>query len=177
MHAPDPRYPVGPFESVGRGLTVEERDRFIGTIEAHPANMRAAVAGLTDVQLDTPYREGGWTVRQVVHHAADSHVNAYVRFKLAVTAEGATVGTYEQTAWAELPDAKEAPVEGSLTILDGLHARWVGFLRSLSPEQFGRSIHHPEVGDITVDVLLEIYGWHCPHHEGHVTALRERMGW
>jgi hypothetical protein len=107
----------------------------------------------------------------------DSHVNAYVRFKLAVTADGATVGTYEQTAWAELPDAKEAPVEGSLTILDGLHARWVGFLQNLSPEQFGRSIHHPEVGDIRVDVLLEIYGWHCPHHEGHVTALRERMGW
>jgi hypothetical protein len=158
-------------------LTAEERDGFIRAIEAHPVKMRAAVSGLTDAQLDTPYREGGWTVRQVVHHVVDSHVNSYVRFKLAVTEEQGAVGTYDQAAWAELPDAKDAPVEGSLTILDALHARWGRFLRDLSPDQFLRSIHHPEFGDITVDVLLEIYGWHCPHHESHVTGLRERMGW
>jgi uncharacterized damage-inducible protein DinB len=139
--------------------------------------MRAAVDGLSDEQLDTPYREGGWTVRQVVHHVADSHINSYVRFKLAVTEDDATVGTYEQARWAELADAKHAAVEGSLAILDALHARWVSFLEALSADDFRRVIHHPEVGDITVDVLLEIYGWHCPHHEGHVTGLRERRGW
>jgi len=177
MTANDPRYPVGPFESVARPLTEEERGDLIDAIEAHPANMRASVAHLTESQLDTPYRDGGWTVRQVVHHVVDSHVNSYVRFKLAVAEEHATVGTYDQSAWAELADAKEAPVETSLAILDALHARWVTFLRALSAEQCRRQIHHPEWGDITVDVLLEIYGWHCPHHEGHVTALRNRMGW
>ena len=173
----DPRYPVGPFESVGRALTGAERSAFIDAIEAHPAGMRAAVEGLSDVQLDTPYREGGWTVRQVVHHVVDSHVNSYVRFKMAVTELKATIVTYDQATWAELPDAKLAPVDGCLAILDALHIRWVAFLRALSPEDCLSQIRHPEWGDITVDVLLEIYGWHCPHHEGHITRLRERMGW
>lgn len=173
----DPRYPLGPFESVGRPLTDEERTRHIDVIEAHPERMRAAVEGLTDEQLDTPYREGGWTVRQVVHHVVDSHVNAYVRFKLAVTEDAPTIGTYEEKEWAELPDAKEAPVEGSLRILEALHRRWVSFLRALDPADFRRSVRHPEVGEITVDVLLEIYGWHGPHHEAHVTTLRVREGW
>ena len=173
----DPRYPVGPFESVGRTLTGAERTALIDAIEAHPASMRTAVKGLSDEQLDTPYREGGWTVRQVVHHVVDSHVNSYVRFKLSVTETRPTIMTYEQTTWAELPDAKLAPVEGSLAILDALHVRWVAFLRALSPADCLRSIYHPESGVITVDVLLEIYGWHCPHHEGHITRLRERMGW
>jgi hypothetical protein len=139
--------------------------------------MRAAVDGLTDQQLDTPYRDGGWTVRQVVHHVVDSHLNSYVRFKLAVTEDTPAIITYDQAAWAELPDAKNAPVEGSLALLESLHSRWVSFLRGLSSEDCGRKIRHPEWGEITVDLLLEIYGWHSLHHEAHVTGLRERMGW
>jgi hypothetical protein len=173
----DPRYPIGPFASVRRPLTDEERAERIAAIEAHPANMRAATDGLTEEQLDTPYRDGGWTVRQVVHHVVDSHVNSYVRFKLAVTEDHPTIVTYEQTVWAEFPDAKSAPIEGSLAMLEALHPRWVSFLRALTPEQFQRTARHPEVGDITVDNLLEIYGWHCPHHEAHITRLRERKGW
>ena len=177
MIEPDPRYPIGPFQSVGRVLTDEERTAHIDSIEAHPQRMRVAVDGLDDSQLDTRYRDGGWTVRQVVHHVVDSHMNSYVRFKLAITQDKPTIATYEESIWAELPDAKYAPIEGSLIMLESLHARWVSFLRALTPEQCRRSVVHPEIGDITVDVLLEIYGWHCPHHEGHITALRDRMGW
>jgi len=177
MTTMDPRYPIGPFTSVSRPLTAEERGGFIDAIAAHPSNLRSAVAGLTDAQLDMPYRDEGWTVRQVVHHMVDSHVNSYVRFKLAVTEDAATIGTYDEAAWAELADARDAPVEGSLAILDAIHGRWVAFLRALTSDQFRREVRHPEIGGITVDVLLEIYGWHCPHHEGHVTALRTRMDW
>jgi uncharacterized damage-inducible protein DinB len=177
MTARDLRYPVGPFASVGRALTPQERAAHIDAIDAHPARMRAAVSGLADEQLDTPYREDGWTVRQVVHHVVDSHLNSYVRFKLAVTEDHPTICTYEQTAWAELPDARNAPVEGSLRLLESLHARWVSFLRSLAPDDFRRTLQHPEIGEMTVDVLLELYGWHCAHHEGHVTGLRQRKGW
>ena len=173
----DVRYPIGPLAFRRRPLTAEERSQLIDAVEAHPARMRAAVAGLTDDRLDTPYREGGWTPRQVVHHVVDSHVNAYVRFKLAVTEDNPTVRTYEEHIWAELPDAKSAPVESSLAILDALHARWVSFLRNLTPDDFGRPLHYPGIGDATVDLLLEIYGWHAPHHEAHVTRLRERKGW
>ncbi len=177
MSAADPRYPIGPFESLGRPLTPEERAERIATIEEHPARMRAAVADLSDEQLDTPYREGGWTVRQVVHHVVDSHVNAYVRFKLAVTEDGPTIRTYDEKAWAELPDASEAPVEGSLRILETLHDRWVAFLKDLEPDDFRRALRHPESGELAVDTLLELYAWHGPHHEAHVTELRERRGW
>jgi hypothetical protein len=173
----DVRYPIGPFSSVGRTLTQEERAQLIHAIEGHPARMRAAVGGLDDAQLDTPYREGGWTSRQVVHHVVDSHVNAYVRFKLAVTEDHPTIRPYEEHVWAELPDGKSAPVDGSLAILDALHARWVSFLRGLSAEDFTRTLHYPDMGDVTVDFLLEMYGWHGPHHEAHVTSLRQRRGW
>lgn len=173
----DPSFPIGRFESLGRPLTAQERAARIAAIEAHPANMRAAVAGLDDAQLDTPYRDGGWTVRQVVHHVVDSHVNSYIRFKLAVTEDAPAVVTYEQSAWAELPDAKSAPVETSLAILDALHPRWVSFLRACGPEDFARTVRHPELGTVSVDFLLEMYGWHCPHHEAHITRLRDRMGW
>jgi hypothetical protein len=173
----DPRYPIGPFRSVGRVLEPDERSRLIDAIAAHPANMRAAVSGLDGAQLDTPYREGGWTVRQVVHHVVDSHLNSYIRFKLAVTEDHPRITTYEQEAWANLPDGKTAPVEGSLAILDAFHPRWVSFLRALPEHAFSRTVDHPELGSITVDTLLEVYGWHCPHHEAHVTGLRERMGW
>ena len=174
---PDPRYPVGPFKSIGRPLDEDERARLIDTIAAHPAKMRSAVDGLDHAQLDTPYRDGGWTVRQVVHHVVDSHLNSYVRFKLAVTEDHPRICTYDQDSWAELPDASRDPIDSSLEILDGLHTRWVSFLRALPPEAFARLVDHPEIGDISVDELLEIYGWHCPHHEGHITALREREGW
>ena len=173
----DPRYPIGPLESAGRELSASERGALIDAIEAHPANMRAAVAGLDDAQLDTPYRDDGWTVRQVVHHVVDSHVNSYIRFKLAVSEDHPRITTYMQDAWANMPDGRDAPVEGSLAILDALHPRWVSFLRALPPEAFSRTVDHPELGDATVDQLLEVYGWHCPHHEGHVTGLRARMGW
>lgn len=173
----DLRYPIGRFESQQRALTPEERTQLIDAIEAHPVNMRAAVAGLSDGQLATSYREGGWTVRQVVHHVVDSHINAYVRFKLAVTEDEPTIGTYQEAEWAELPEARSAPVEMSLAILDALHPRWVAVLRAFDDEHFTRMLHYPGVGEISVDVLLEIYGWHCPHHEAHVTRLRDRMGW
>jgi uncharacterized damage-inducible protein DinB len=173
----DLRYPIGPFSSVQRTLSEDERSRLIDAIEAHPARMRLAVEGLDDAQLDTPYREGGWTVRQVVHHVVDSHVNSYVRFRLGVTEPNAVVGTYQEAAWAELPDARTAPVEVSLVFLEALHRRWVMFLRALTPEDFARTMRHPEVGEITLDVLLEVYGWHCPHHEAHVLHLRNRNAW
>ena len=173
----DLRYPNGSFESRQRPLTIEERTQMIDAIQAHPVNMRAAVAGLSDAQVATPYREGGWTVRQVVHHVVDSHINAYVRFKLAVTEDRPTIGTYEEAKWAELPEAMSAPAEMSLAILDALHPRWVATLRAFDAEMFARMLHYPGLGEISVDVLLEIYGWHCPHHEAHVTSLRDRMGW
>jgi uncharacterized damage-inducible protein DinB len=173
----DVRYPIGRPSSAGRTLSDDERTNLIAAIEGHPARMRAAVAGLTDEQLDTPYRDGGWTVRQVVHHVVDSHVNAYVRFKLALTEDNPTIRTYEEQLWAELPDGKTAPVDGSLSMLDALHARWVACLRGMAPEDFERPLHYPGMGDVQVDRLLEIYGWHGPHHEAHVTALRGRMGW
>ena len=173
----DLRYPIGRLAPVGRPLTPQERVVLVDAVAAHPARMRAAVAGLTDEQLDTRYREGGWTLRQVVHHVVDSHVNAYVRFKLALTEDNPTIPTYEEQLWAELPDGKSAPVEGSLAILEALHARWVSCLRNMAPEDFERPLHYPGMGDVKVDLLLEIYGWHCPHHEAHITSTRERHGW
>ena len=139
--------------------------------------MRAAVHGLNDEQLDTPYRDDGWTVRQVVHHVVDSHVNAYVRFKLTGSEEHPTIRTYEEKDWAELGEAKSAPVELSLTLLDALHARWVAYLECLEPADFERTLHYPDIGDITADVLLELYAWHGRHHVAHVTSLREREEW
>jgi uncharacterized damage-inducible protein DinB len=173
----DPRFPTGRFASVKRPLTPAERAAKIDTIRTTPSRMRAAVAGLSDAQLDTPYREGGWSVRQVVHHVVDSHLNAYVRFKLALTEENPTVRPYDEKLWAELPDARTLPVEASLAMLDGLHARWVALLDVLEPAQFQRPLHHPEAGRMTVDGLLELYAWHGPHHEGHIMGLRARKGW
>ena len=173
----DPRYPTGLFRSVGRALTDTERAQLIDAIALHPDNMRAAVAGLDDGQLDTPYRDGGWTVRQVVHHVVDSHLNSYTRFKRALTEDTPTLVAYDEKSWAEFPDAKSAPVTGSLDLLEALHARWVAFLRARTADDWRRAARHPEWGEITMDILLEVYGWHCPHHEGHIVALRERSGW
>lgn len=172
----DPRYPVGKFER--RDLLMpEERREQIDAIAATPARMRAAVAGLSDAQLDMPYRDGGWSVRQVVHHVPDSHINSYCRFKFALTEENPTIKAYDEATWATLSDYKETPVETSLTLLESLHDRWVRLLRSMTDADFRRTLNHPEHGTLTLDAMLGLYGWHGRHHVGHITALRRQKGW
>ncbi len=172
----DQRYPVGKFQWE-ENLTDERRAELIGQIEEAPAKLRAAVAGLTGGQLDTPYRAGGWTVRQVVHHLPDSHMNAYVRFKLALTEEEPAIKPYDQERWAELVDGKTAPVESSLGLLESLHKRWVIVLRAMGRGHFARKLRHPELGEVTLEKYLGLYAWHGRHHVAHITSLRERMGW
>ncbi len=173
----DLRFPIGKFERRDT-LDPDERRALIDAIAAAPARMREAVAGLSETQLDTPYRDGGWSVRQVVHHVPDSHLNAYTRFKLALTEDDPIIRPYDEASWAELADARQTPVEVSLTLLESLHARWVVLLRSLQPDDFRRTLRHPDHnGILTVDWLLAMYGWHSRHHVAHVTSLRERMGW
>jgi quercetin dioxygenase-like cupin family protein len=172
----DLRYPIGKFQWED-DLSEARRGELIDQIAEAPARVRAAVAGFTEQQYDTPYREGGWTVRQVVHHLADSHMNAYVRFKLAMTEEEPTIKTYEQQLWAETPDAKTAPAEFSLTLLGSLHQRWSVLLRSMSGADFNRKFTHPEHGKITLERLLGLYAWHGRHHTAHITSLCERMNW
>jgi DinB superfamily len=175
MHATDLRYPIGEF-TMPAAVTPALRAEAITAIAELPARMRDAVRGLSDAQLDTPYRPGGWTVRQVVHHVPDSHMNAFVRLKLALTEDNPTVKPYDEKKFAELPDQR-LPIEPSLSLLDGLHARWVTVLRALAAPHFGRPLYHPEIGAITVDYLVQTYGWHSRHHVAHITRLREREGW
>jgi hypothetical protein len=151
--------------------------QWITEIAEAPAKMRAAVAGLTPQQLDTPYRPGGWTVRTVIHHVPDSHMNAYIRFKLALTEDQPTIKPYDEKAWAGLADYSSTPIEASLALLEGLHERWVQLLRSLSEADYMRQFHHPELGVVRLDGTLAAYSWHSRHHVAHITALRERMGW
>ncbi len=172
----DPRYPIGPFEP-RQQLTAEERRVMIEQIAATPARMRAAIAGLDGAQLDTPYRDGGWTVRQVIHHVPDSHMNAFIRLKLALTEEQPTIKPYDEAAWAKLPDATETPIEVSMTILESVHARWTGLMRAMAEEDFRRTLVHPDHGVMTVDWLVSMYAWHGRHHVGHITSLRERLRW
>ena len=172
----DLRYPVGKFHYEGE-MTEETRRRAIADIAETPARLRAAVKGLTPPQLDTPYRPEGWTVRQVVHHLPDSHMNAYIRFKLALTEDEPTIKPYEQERWAKLEDTPKTPVEVSLALLDTLHERWVVLLRSLGPAEFARTFRHPEQGIFTLDKQLALYAWHGRHHVAHVAALRERISW
>ena len=173
----DLRYPIGKF-SFPEQVTDAQCRQWIDEIAAAPAALRAAVAGLSPEQLDTPYRPGGWTVRQLVHHVPDSHMNAYVRFKLALTEDEPTIKPYEEARWAELPDVKTVPVSVSLTLLDMLHERWLGVLRTLSPADRRRGFRHPEHGRVlTLEQALALYAWHGRHHAAHVTALRERSGW
>lgn len=141
-----------------------------------PANLRAALAGLSDDQLNTRYREGGWTLRQVVHHLADAHVNGFVRFKLALTEGNPPIKTYEETLWAETRDGREAPVELSLKLLEVLHERWMILLDSIQESDFTRSFSHPERGLMTIDKAIQLYSWHGIHHTAHITGLRERQG-
>ena len=174
----DLRYPIGPFKDHAKDHSpAEEKAALMDEIEAAPTKLRAAVAGLDDAQLDTPYREGGWTVRQVVHHVVDSHVNAYVRFRWSLTEDAPMIKPYEEKEWARLPDAIGAPVEVSLNLLDALHTRWLILLGALSPEDFERRWNSPDRGELSVDVLLQLYAWHGKHHVAHITALREREGW
>jgi DinB family protein len=172
----DLAYPIGPCE-YPEVVSPELRQRHIDEIAAAPARFRDAVRGLNDSQLDTPYRAGGWTVRQVVHHFADSHMNAYVRFRLALTEDEPTIKPYDQTKWAELKDATSEPVEVSLQLIDALHRRWVVLLNSLSDADFARRLRHPELGIVRLDTYLASYGWHCRHHAAHIHNLRQRMGW
>jgi DinB superfamily len=175
MTTTDLRYPIGEF-AMPASVTPAMRSDAIAAIADLPACMRAAVRGLSDAQLDTPYRPGGWTVRQVVHHVPDSHMNAFVRLKLALTEDNPTVKPYDEKAFAALADTR-LPVHASHFLLEGLHERWVAVLNALTPEQFARPLHHPEIGAITVDYLVQTYAWHSRHHVAHITRLREREGW
>ena len=149
----------------------------ISEIERAPAALRAAVAGLSDAQLDTPYRDGGWTVRQVTHHVPDSHMNAYMRWKLALTEDEPTIKPYAEDRWAQLADTQSTPIEVSLVMLESLHDRWVRLLRSLGPSDWKRQFRHPEMGVVSLEKNLAMYAWHSKHHVAHVTELRKRMGW
>ncbi len=171
----DLRYPIGRFTRPA-AVTDASRATAIATIAATPANLRAATRGLTEAQLDTPYRPEGWTVRQLVHHVADSHMNAYCRTRLALTEENPTIKPYDETKWAELSDAKSAPVETSLSLIDGIHSRWVALLGTLAPADFSRTLMHPDNGPMTLDMLLALYSWHGAHHTAHVTGLRASNG-
>ena len=171
----DLRYPIGKFQRV-ENATESQRRASIAAIAEAPARLRHAVAGLNEQQLDTPYRPGGWTVRQVVHHLPDSHMNAYVRFKLALTEDEPTIKTYEEARWAELADTKAA-IEPSLLLLDNLHQRWIVLLNSVAPSDWQRKLRHPELGLLALDSMLQLYSWHGRHHVAHITSLRERNGW
>lgn len=173
----DLRYPIGRFTYTG-SLTEDDREACIERIAAAPSRLRLAVKGLTDRQLDTAYRPGGWTVRQVAHHVPDSHLNAYVRFRLALTEPNPTVRPYDEAQWAELPDARSAPIEISLTLLDALHVRWTLLLRQLGTNDWARTYFHPEQRrTVPLDEVLGMYAWHGEHHVAHITRLRERMEW
>jgi hypothetical protein len=164
------RYPNGPFQPRS-GFTAEEREGFINDIARAPAEFRVAVEELSEAQLDTPYREGGWTARQVAHHVPDSHLQGYVRFKLAMTEDAPTIKTYEQAAWGDTEDSRSAPVDFSLDLLEGLHSRWTFFLRSLSEEDFARTYQHPEMGEVSLETTLQLYAWHGKHHLAHVKLV------
>jgi uncharacterized damage-inducible protein DinB len=171
----DLRFPIGKFSHVP-DPTPDQRLTWIRWIADAPAQLRQAVSGLSDAQLDTPYRPEGWTLRQVVHHVPDSHLNAYVRFKLALTEDTPTIKPYDESEWARLPDAR-TPVEDSLALLEALHRRWVILLESMSAADFHRQLVHPERGQISNDWLLQLYAWHGRHHTGHVTSQRQRNSW
>jgi uncharacterized damage-inducible protein DinB len=172
----DLRYPIGKFER-GAGPTEEQRHQWINVMAEAPERLAEAVAGLTQEQLETPHRPGGWTVLQTVHHMADSHMNSFVRCKVALTEEEPLVTSFKGAQWAELPDAKSASVDSSLAIFEGLQARWVVLLRSLAPADWARKFRHPQMGPMSLDDLLALYEWHCRHHVAHITSLRERNGW
>jgi uncharacterized damage-inducible protein DinB len=172
----DLRYPIGRFIAPAAS-SAGVRAAHIQTLRVLPEKLGAAVTGLDDGQLDTPYREGGWTVRQLVHHVADSHAMSYTRFKLALTEEWPTIKPYDEAAWAELADARLLPIDVSLAWIAALHARWVALLESLSEQDFERGFNHPEMGRQNLAKSLALYDWHSRHHAAHITSLRARQGW
>lgn len=172
----DPRYPIGKYSKppvIDSALRIQS----VKQIEVAPAALRLAVEHLSDSQLDTPYRDGGWTVRQVVHHLPDSHLNAYVRFKLALTEDLPVVKPYDEALWAQIPEATHAPIASSLDLLDALHRRWIACIRELSDHHFNRKFRHLELGDMSLDEQLAHYAWHGRHHIAQITSLKQRMGW
>jgi hypothetical protein len=172
----DLSYPIGKFD-FQQTVTPGQYRALIEEIAAAPALFRDAVRGLDDAQLDTPYRPGGWTVRQTVHHVADSHMNSYIRMRLALTESEPAICPFDQKAWAELPDSRTAPVELSLQLIESMHARWVLLLKTLGDADFARSFRHPERGMVRLDTNLALYAWHGRHHLAHITGLRQRNGW
>ena len=170
----DPRFPTGEFVFIPN-QTAAQRRECIAAIGSLPSELKAAMAG---ARLDKTYREGGWTARQVVHHLADSHMNAFIRFRLALTEDKPTIKPYDEAAWANLADTRDTAIETSLTLLTALHERWVGLLKSMAPSDFGRKLNHPEwEAPLSLDSMLALYAWHGPHHTAHITSLRKRMGW
>jgi uncharacterized damage-inducible protein DinB len=172
----DLRYPIGRFSPLADTMP-GVRAAHIQTLRLLPERLRAAVSGLSDSQIDTPYREGGWTLRQLVHHVADSHANAYIRFKLALTEDWPTIKPYDEAAWAKLADSHKLPVDVSLSLITALHTRWVAMLESLSDEDFQKGYVHPEMGRQNLASVLALYDWHSRHHTAHITNLRTRQGW
>lgn len=172
----DPRFPTGRF-TFDPDITPDKRRTAIGAIRGTPAALRSAVAGLSPAQVATPYRDGGWTVRQVVHHVPESHMNAFTRFKLALTEDNPTIKPYEEDRWAKLGDVARTPLETSLALLDALHERWIILLEVMTDGDFRRPLTHPELGAMTLDRMLQLYAWHGPHHVAHITTLRAREGW
>ena len=172
---PDLRYPVGTWTPPG-DISDVMRQHYIADITAAPGALKGAVAGLSVEQLDTPYRPDGWTVRQVVHHVADSHMTAYSRWKLALTEDNPTIKPFDEAAWARLPDSN-LPIDGSLRIVDAVHHRWLALLHAMGQEQWTRTFNHPERGVVRLDLMLSLYAWHGRHHVAHITELRKRMGW
>lgn len=172
----DPRYPTGKFVPPAQA-TKDSRSGAIEVIADTPQLLRDAVQGLDEDQLDTPYREGGWTLRQVVHHVPDSHLNAYIRLKLALTEPAPVIKPYDEAAWASLADTTAVPIDVSLNLLDALHTRWVALFRSMKDDDFRREYVHPETGRHALDHLLALYAWHGPHHVAHITMTRARLGW
>ncbi len=171
----DLRFPIGDFEPDFE-LSPESRNSFIQTIEELPSRIIDAVEGLSEEQLDTVYRPDGWTLKQVVHHVADSHLNSFCRFRLALTEDFPTIRGYYEDRWAELPDSK-LPIAPSLKIIDGIHTRWATMLKKMSDSDFAKKLNHPESGEWTLDKMLGLYDWHSKHHTAHITSLRERKGW
>lgn len=181
VDAPDPalealRFPIGPFRPVAPSEAGDRRG-WRDAIADTPTDLRRAVEGLSDEQLSTPYRPGGWTVRQVVHHVPDSHMNAYIRFKLALTEDRPTIKPYDEAAWARLADGDHDDLETSLRLLELVHTRWIRVIDAVAPDEWSRELMHPEMGPLDLDALLQMYAWHGPHHVAHIVRLRERNAW
>jgi hypothetical protein len=171
----DLRYPIGRYQAPAP-ITADQRNNWIIELNSLPENLRRAISGWTETQLDTPYRPGGWSVRQLVHHLPDSHMNSYIRFRLALTEPSPVIKPYEEAAWAELEDAKNGSIIPSLNLLEALHVRWVALLKTLTDRDFARTFRHPELGEARLDWTLGLYAWHSRHHLTQITGLRERSG-